>query len=126
MMADGSQPTSGDRLETVVMVVSALLIVGVTAYLASQALTTPTAPNPTATVGAVEPAPGAGEDIHVTVNLDNEGEIGLASVEVMVQCGSVERSLSFTHVPARGHRTGTVVCPAGTTPRASVATWVEA
>jgi hypothetical protein len=119
----------GDLLEAVIMVASAVLIVAVLGYLVSQALVTPAAPDPTATVDAVEPLP-AGEEgpgrTRVTVSLDNDGELGLSSVEVVVECGRTERSLTFTQVPARGHRTGTVVCPQGTTPTASVATWIEA
>lgn len=98
-------------------------------YLVSQALVAPTAADPTATVDSVEPL-GSDEqetgNIRVTVSLENRGETGLSSVEVVVQCGDTERSLEFTHVPARGHRTGTVICSQGTTPTASVTTWIEA
>jgi hypothetical protein len=67
-----------------------------------------------------------GTDLRVTVRLRNEGETGLDSVEVVVHCGRTERSLVFGNVPAQGNRIGTVVCPQATTPRAVVATWVEA
>ncbi|AEN06750.1 hypothetical protein Halar_3131 [halophilic archaeon DL31] len=118
----------GDLLESIVMVMSVLLIVGVLGYLVSQAIVTPAAPEPTTAIEAVEPFPkdGAGTDtVRVTVSLANEGETGLQSVEVLVRCGGIERSLVFSHVPANGHRTGTVICPQGTTPRASVVTWIE-
>lgn len=118
----------GDVLEAGIMIVSALLLVGLFGYIASQAIVAPAAAEPTATVDSVErvppDSPQAGS-LRVTVSLKNEGETGLSSVEVAVRCGSVERSLSFTHVPARGHKTGTVICPQGTTPDVSVATWIE-
>ncbi|MFD1646503.1 hypothetical protein [Haloarchaeobius litoreus] len=119
----------GDLLETGIMIVSALLLVGLLGYIASQAIVAPTAAEPTATIDSVEPLPSdspQGGSIRVTVSLENEGETGLSSVEVVVRCGSVERSLVFTHVPARGHRTGTVICPRGTTPTANIAAWIEA
>ncbi|WP_348607021.1 hypothetical protein [Halobaculum rarum] len=118
----------GDLLEASIMVVSALLLVGLLGYIASQAIVAPTAAEPTATIDSVERLPSerpqAGS-IRVTVSLENEGETGLSSVEVAVRCGSTERSLLFTHVPAMGHRTGTVICPQGTAPDASVVTWIE-
>lgn len=119
----------GDLLEAAIMIASALLIAGLLGYTVSQAIVTPTAAEPTAGIESVEPFPAENADaerLRVTVSLDNEGETGLSSVEVVVQCGRVERSLLFTHVPARGHTTGTVVCPQGTTPTASVASWIEA
>ncbi len=119
----------GDLLEASIMIVSALLLVGLLGYIASQAIVAPTDAEPTATIDSVERLPSESpqaESIRVTVSLKNEGETGLSSVEVVVRCGSVERSLLFTHVPARGHQTGTVICPQGTTPDASVATWIEA
>lgn len=129
-LTDGdSSESGGDRLEDAIMVASALLLVGVLAYLVTQALVAPAAPSPTATVDAVEPLASGGNQtgsVRVTVSLENEGETGLRSVEVLVQCGATERSLVFAHVPARGNRTGTAVCPRGTRPTASVATWIEA
>lgn len=120
--------SGGDLLEKVVVAASVLLIVGVIGYLVSQALVAPATPAPTATVDAVEPMSGeeGAGSVRVTVSLDNRGEHGLSSVEVAVRCGTTERSLVFTHVPARGHRIGTVVCPRGASPTASVATWIEA
>lgn len=119
----------GDVLEAVIMIVSALLLVGLFGYIAAQAIVAPAAAQPNATVDSVErmpsESPQAGS-LRVTVSLENEGETGLTSAEVAVRCGSVERSLSFTHVPGQGRQTGTVVCPPGTTPDASVVTWIEA
>jgi hypothetical protein len=93
----------------------------------SQAIVAPTAAQPTATIDTVDRSPAESprpESIRVTVRLENEGETGLSSVEVVVHCGSVERSLTFTHVPARGRQTGIAVCPQGTTPDGSVSTLV--
>lgn len=124
-----SEFAGGDLLERIIMVMSVLLILAVLGYLLSQALVTPAAPRPTAAVEAVEPFPADDpetERVRVTISLVNEGGTGVGSVEVRVYCGEVTRSLVFSHVPASGYRTGTVVCPRDTTPRASVVTWVEA
>jgi len=119
----------GDVLETGIMVISVLLLVGLIGYTASQALVAPAAAEPNVSVESVERVPSDGSqagDLRVTVRVINEGETGLSSVDVAVRCGSVERSLSFEHVPARGYQTGTAVCPGGTTPNASAVTWIEA
>lgn len=119
----------GDLLEAGIMIVSALLLVGLLGYIASQAIVAPAAAQPNVTVDSVERIPSerpqAGH-IRVTVSLKNEGETGLSSVKVAVRCGSAERSLLFTYVPGQGRQTGTAVCPPGTTPNASVVTWIEA
>lgn len=118
----------GDVLEGVIMVLSVLLIVGVLGYLVSQAVVTPDGPKPTAAVESVEPFPAdepGSDTVRVTFRLDNEGETGLQSVEVEVRCGGNERSLLFSYVPGNGHRTGTAICPQGSTPRVSVVAWIE-
>lgn len=138
MTTDGSTPPDaagagdgdgsfdgGETLEAAVVVLSAVLIVGLLGYLLLQAVVGPGSPDPTATVESVEPLSSNGDRLQVTVALVNEGDTGLESVEVQVRCGGTERSLVFTQVPAQGHRTGTAVCPAGSSPTASVATWVE-
>lgn len=84
---------------------------------------TPTVIDPVATIEAVEPMPDT-DGQRVTVVLENRGETGLTSVQVVVRCGGLDRSLEFLHVPASGRRTGTVVCPAETDPEASVETWI--
>lgn len=112
-------------LERVIVVASVLLILGTLGYIAWQAAGTSTTADPIAIVEAVEPT-SSGERLHVAVRLDNRRGTGLTSVQVAVRCGVTERSLEFTHVPAGGHRTGSVVCPAGTTPEAVVETWIEA
>jgi hypothetical protein len=130
--SDSTEPSEfagGGLLESVIVVVSVILIIGILGYLGSQAVTEPSTPNPIATIDSVDSVraddPRSGS-VRVTVALDNRGETGLSSVAVAVQCGETERSLVFTRVPARGHRTGTVICPRGTTPTASVTTWIEA
>lgn len=118
----------GDLLEAIIMVLSALLILGVLGYLVSQAIVTPTAAEPTATVETVEPFrsdESGTETVRVRVSLVNEGGTGLEAVEVVVHCGATERSLVFTQVPADGNRMGTVICPEGTTSTASVVAWIE-
>lgn len=129
MTADASSQndTSGaaDLLEQLIVAASVLLIIGTLGYIAWQAAGTSTTADPVASVDTVEATSG-GERLRVVVRLDNLRGTGLTSVQVAVRCGVTERSLEFTHVPAGGHRTGSVVCPAGTTPEAIVETWIEA
>lgn len=120
---------AGGLLEAAVTVASVVLLVGLMGFIAWQAVVTPTGSDPVATVESVTPMPadaGATGSMRVTVQLDNRGTTGLRSVEVVVRCGGNERSLQYAHVPANGRRTGTAVCPAGSTPSASVVTWVTA
>lgn len=117
----------GELLELTIVVASALLIAVALGYVGWQATVTTADGVPTATVEAIEPMPASDDDRRrVTVRLDNRHGTGLSSVQVAIQCGDAERSLAFAHVPADGGRTGTVVCPAGTTPVAEVVTWIEA
>ncbi|WP_255196186.1 hypothetical protein [Halorarius litoreus] len=123
-VAENEELDWGVLLERVIVAMSILLIVGTLGYVGLQAATASEGAEPTATIIAVDPtADIAGQQ--VTVQFDNRKATGLLSAQVGVQCGSVSRTLSFTHVPAQGHRTGTVICPAATTPEASVETWIE-
>jgi hypothetical protein len=113
----------GDLLERAIVVASVLLLAGTIGFVAWQATGTSPGADPVATVEEVEATDD--DRLRVVVGLENRRSTGLSSVRVGVRCGSAERSLEFTHVPAGGYRTGTVVCPAGTTPDASVESWVE-
>ena len=117
-------PTA-DALERVIVLVSAILITVMLGYVAWQAVATSEVVDPDATVVEVQPTTD-GDRLRVTVRLANEGGTGLSSAKVAVQCGTEVRSLTFEHVPAGGQQTGTVVCPAGTTPEAAVDTWMGA
>lgn len=114
-------------LERAIVVASVLLVLGTLGYVGWQATGTTADGVPSATVERVEPMPGPDADrSRVRVRLDNRRGTGLATVSVAVHCGDAERSLSFEHVPAGGHRTGTVVCPGGSTAVAEVVSWQEA
>jgi len=114
-------------VERAITVASALLIAALLGYLFWQALVTPSAALPAATVESVDRI-DAGEDprLLVSVALSNHGEKGLSSAQVTVTCGDRSRTLEFANVPAGGHTTGTVTCPAGTDPRATPTAWIEA
>lgn len=128
--ADGdSDETSGldggDLLELAIVATSVVLIVGTLGFVAWQAVGTQTGADPVATVEEVSTVADT-DRLRVVVRLENRRTTGLTSVQVGVSCGATRRSLEFTHVPTGGHRTGSVVCPAGTTPDATVETWIEA
>jgi len=112
-------PDGADALERVIVTASVLLTAGTLGYVVWQAVATPAVAAPVATVDSAEPMSGD-DRVRVRVRLDNGRGTGLASVRVAVRCSAAERSLEFTHVPAGGHRTGSVVRPTGTTPEAAV------
>lgn len=123
---DGDEGLTGaDLLELVIVVASVLLIAGMLGYVLWQAAVTPEPADPVATVDGVEPMADADRQ-QVTILVENEGGTGLTSVRVAVRCGSLESSLEFAYLSPGGRRTGTVVCPAGTTPEVAVENWVEA
>lgn len=114
--AGDDEPT---RPELAVAGVSVLLTALLFGYVAWHGVTTPDA-NPEAAVVETELD---GDTLLVTVEVTNPGGPGLRSVTVSVDCAN--ESLTFTHVPTEDYRTGTVVCPAGTTdPTATVDGWV--
>jgi hypothetical protein len=125
---DGSvELDAANPLELAIVAASVLLVVATLGYVGWQATVTTVDGVPTASVEAVEPMPGSDDDrLRVTVQLDNRRGTGVSSVAVVVRCGGAERSLTFAHVPAGGHRTGTAVCPPDTVPVAAVVTWIEA
>ena len=123
--AEMGNPDGADLVEKAVVGASVLLVATTLGYVAWQAAVTPEEGVPRATVESVEPIPDSDRQ-RVTVRLDNQEGVGLASGQVVVRCGGAERVLEFTHVPAGGRRTGTVVGPAGSEPTANVETWIEA
>jgi uncharacterized protein (TIGR02588 family) len=116
---------TGDALERAIVAVSVVVIAAMLGYVAWQAVSTSETVDPVASVDGVEPTTD-GDRLRVTVRLDNRRGTGLSSVGIAVQCGNETRSLTFEHVPAGSYRTGKVVCPAGTSPKAAVETWMEA
>jgi len=124
---DGLDLDGANLLERTIVVASVLLVLGTLGFVGLQAVGTTADGVPSATVERVEPMPGPDADrSQIHVRLDNRRGTGLSTVSVTVRCDDATRSLSFEHVPAGGHRTGTVVCPDGSTAVAEVVTWQEA
>lgn len=120
---DGDGWNGAKYVELAVVLTSVVLVAGLLGFVLWQAGGGPGSPDPVAAIESVETV----EDRQrVSVKLTNRGEAGLERVQVAVRCGGRERVLEFSQVPGSAERTGTVVCPSGTEPRASVETWVAA
>lgn len=123
--SDGGGDRRETRVERLVMAVSVVFTLLLFAYVSWQAVTTPSAAEPSAAVTGTEQLTTG--QVAVTVTLRNEQDIGLVSATVVVDCGTPPPEITFEHVPTAGRRIGTVVCPAGTTaPNATVSAWIEA
>lgn len=124
----GGEETGGENedvplFEKAVMVVSVLFTLSLFGFAIWQSLTGASAVVPTADLtGSEETSDG----VQYTVELRNEGDIGLVSATVEVGCTDPPTTLTFENVPAGGRRVGTVVCPPGTSdPTVSVVTWIQ-
>jgi hypothetical protein len=63
--------------------------------------------------------------VAVEVRLRNPRGVGLVTATAQSDCSSPPTQVEFSYVPAASTRTGTLVCPAGTTaPNVSLANWV--
>lgn len=110
--------------EKAVMAVSAAVTVALFGFALWHALAGPGAVAPNVAVVDSQPAPSGG--VAFTVELRNRGDLGLVSATVEAGCTDPPTEIVFQNVPADGHRTGTVVCPPGTSdPGVSVTTWVQ-
>lgn len=99
-----------------VSVAVTLLLFG---FLVWHAVTIPAAGAPSATVTDTEETE---QGLVVSVEVTSPGSTGVNSVTVGVDCAS--ESIQFRHVPANGHRSGGVLCPAGAEdPSAAVRSW---
>lgn len=124
-MSDGGDPEaeSVPLVEKAVMVTSVLFTLALFGFAVSQTLTGASAAAPT--VGVTE-RELTDDGVQYTVELRNEGDVGLVSATVIVRCTDPPTTFTFANVPAGGHRVGTVVCPPGTAdPTVSVVTWVQ-
>ncbi|WP_415383485.1 hypothetical protein [Halosimplex sp. TS25] len=130
--ADDVDGTSGEppdeaavsAAERAVMVVALAVTVGLFAFALWQALAASAAVDPSANVTSVQ---GATENAtYYGVTLRNEGDAGLVSATVAVDCPRPSRQVTFENVPANAHRNATVRCPNGTTPTADVVSWIPA
>lgn len=122
---DGGDPEdeSVPLFEKVVMVASVLFTLSLFGFAIWHSLTGASAAAPA--VGVTE-SEATVDGVQYTVELRNEGDVGLVSATVVVRCTDPPTTFTFANVPAGGHREGTVVCPAGTSdPTVSVVTWVQ-
>lgn len=118
----GGGTSTVERAITAISVAFTLVLLGVVLW---QSVTAPADVRPQASVTEVETGPNG--RLEVTVELVNQGSVGLASATVEVGCTQPPTELVFQHVPASGRRQGTVVCPSGTTgPDVTVTGWQEA
>lgn len=124
--ADGQQADAADagvsRAEAVVMVLALGVTVALFAFAGWQALAGATTVAPTATVTGAPATAGNGS--YYAVTLRNEGDVGLVSVTVSVDCPTPSRTVTFENVPAQSRRNATVRCPPGASPSAEVTSWV--
>lgn len=110
-------------VEKVVMVASVLFTLSLFGFAIWQSLTGASAAAPAVGVTGSEVTT---DGVQYTVELRNEGDVGLVSATVVVRCTDPPTTFTFANVPASGHREGTVVCPPGTAdPTVSVVTWVQ-
>lgn len=130
--SDGDGSTGGDgdasaqvsTAEKVVMVASAPFTVALFGFALWHAVAGVGAVPPTADVVGSQPAPDGG--VIYDVQLRNEGDVGLVTVTISVECTQPPAELEFENVPAQGQRSGSVHCPPGTTdPAVTVSHWVR-
>jgi hypothetical protein len=120
---DGSEDQGTSTTEKAVIAVSVAFTVLLFAYGGWQVVTAPAADVPRASVVGTEPT--ASGDVAVTVRLTNPRDAGLVTATVESDCTSPPPEVQFQYVPASTTRTGTLVCPHGTTdPNVSVSSWV--
>ena len=119
---EGTGDVSVSWAERVVMLVALGFTAALFSFAVWQALTGATAVPPSANVTDV-----AGETENVTyyvVTLRNDGDAGLVSATVDVECPSPSRSVTFENIPSGAYRNATVSCPGDGEPSAAVATWI--
>ena len=122
--ADSQRQREHSTAEKAVMVVSIAFTISLLAFAGWQMATAPsTGAEPT--VSVVETEPMENGSVAVTVRLRNSKDVGLVSATVSADCTSPPAEVAFSYVPAASDRTGTIVCPPGTTdPDVSMASWV--
>lgn len=122
--SESGQQQGASPAEKVVMVISIVTTVLLFAYAGWQIVTLPQAGTPEATV--VETASIQNGSVAVMVQLRNPSDSGLITATMGANCTSPPAQVMFSYIPASSTRTGTLVCPAGTTdPFVSLANWVR-
>lgn len=120
--ADQSQTSTAHKAVVVVSVTFTVLLF---AYAGWQ-MAAPPAQTNAPQVSVVDTAPIEDGNVAVTVRLRNPTDVGLVTVTVESNCSSPPAEVQFSYVPASSTRTGTLVCPSGTTsPTVSVANWIS-
>lgn len=126
----GDAERRNDRKRTASTAEKAVITISVTftlllfAYAGWQMAVPQQADDPQVSVVGTEPMPDG--SVAVRVRLRNPTDVGFVSVTVQSSCSSPPPAVQFSYVPALSSRTGTLVCPPGTTnPAVSIANWVS-
>ena len=119
---EGTGDVSVSWAERAVMLVALGFTAALFSFAVWQALTGATAVPPSANVTDV--AGGTENATYYVVTLRNDGDAGLVSATVDIECPTTSRSVTFENVPSKARRNVTVHCPAGGEPSAVVATWI--
>ena len=118
------QQQGTSTVDKVIMVISVTVTVLLFAYAGWQIVTPPQGDTPQVSVVGTDTLRNG--DVAVTVRLRNPKDVGLITATVESNCSSPPAEVQFSYVPASSTRSGTVVCPAGTTdPSVSIANWVS-
>lgn len=123
---DGDGDGSDEGVSTVemaVILVSVLFTLLLFGYVGWQMVAAPSGTTPSVSVVGTEPVDNG--SVAVEVELRNPRGVGLVTATVQADCSSPPPQVSFSYVPAASTRTGTLICPPGTTaPNVSLANWV--
>jgi hypothetical protein len=113
------------NVEKAVMAVSIAFTVALFAFAGWQMIQTPVQTAPEATVIGTNTLENG--SVAVSLRLRNPADVGFVSVTVESPCTNPPAEVSFSYVPADTIRTGTIICPSGTTdPTVEVSSWVQA
>lgn len=123
--SQSEQRQETSTLQTVVILVSVGLTVLLFAYAGWQMVVAPGTAVPPQ-VAIEETRSMANDSVAVDVRLRNPNSVGLVTATVQSDCSSPPPTVQFSYVPASSTRTGTLVCPPGTTNASvSMANWVS-
>lgn len=121
---DSDRRQQASAAEKAVLAISIVLTVVLFAYGGWQIVSPPQGPVPEAAITETQPLEDG--SVAVTVELRNPTDVGLVTATVQSNCSSTPPQVEFSYVPASSTRTGTLVCPPGTTdPSVSLTNWVN-
>ena len=123
---DGDDRSEGkSTVEKAVMAVSVAFTLLLFAYAGWQLVAVPSGGVPAASVADSQTLSNG--SVAVTVRVRNPSNVGLITATVESPCTDPPVELQFTYLPADATRTGTLVCPPGSTsPTVSVTSWERA